>query len=40
MNAAPKLSKEYLRAAQPVIDEQLQRAAVRLAIVLNQILRD
>jgi hypothetical protein len=35
----PKLHEEYLQAARSVIDEQLQRAGVRLANVLNEALR-
>lgn len=34
----PRLGSEYLRRARPVIDEQLTRAGVRLARVLNETL--
>jgi hypothetical protein len=35
----PRLSEEYLQAARPAVDEQLQRGGVRLAMVLNEALR-
>ncbi len=35
----PKLTEEYLAKAQPVVDEQIQKAGVRLAAVLNAALR-
>jgi len=34
----PRLSEEYLTAAGPRIDEQLQRGGVRLAMLLNEAL--
>ena len=35
----PAISEEYIAKAQPVVDEQIQRAGVRLAATLNQACR-
>jgi len=31
----PKLSQEYVDKAKPIVDEQIQKAGVRLAFTLN-----
>lgn len=35
----PKLDQKYVDAAGPVIDKQLERAGVRLASILNDLLK-
>jgi hypothetical protein len=34
----PKLTRDYVNAAKPVVDQQLEKAGVRLADVLNRVL--